>query len=65
MRSHDEYLEAMREAEEHAAQNMVAQCEADGGHVFEVTGEPPYRCTFCGFAHDETNSGKLVRSDQQ
>ena len=35
---------------------------AEQGHVFEVKGDPPYKCTFCGLRHDETDGGKFVRS---
>lgn len=40
----------------------VERCEADGGHVFEIVHAPPYRCTFCGLSHAETDGGKFIRS---
>ena len=26
------------------------ECEEQGGHVFEMNGPPPWKCTFCGYA---------------
>ena len=43
----------------------VAECTDDLGHVFEVRGDPPYKCTFCGFHHEETVGGLFVRATQR
>lgn len=45
--------------------STVAECTDDLGHVFEVRGDPPYKCTFCGFHHEETVGGLFVRATQR
>jgi DNA-directed RNA polymerase subunit RPC12/RpoP len=40
----------------------VPECTDELGHVFEVRGDPPYRCTFCNFTHEETVGGLFVRA---
>lgn len=64
---HDPSCPAVTSADMHPCEcNFISpeECEAAGGHVFEVRGKPPYRCTFCDFQHDKTDSGKLVRSNR-
>jgi predicted Zn-ribbon and HTH transcriptional regulator len=62
----DRIVEAMtgaaRKSVEEELRERYAKCEEDGGHVFEVVHAPPYRCTFCGFSHTETDGGKFIRA---
>lgn len=48
-------------------ENLTCEArEANGlepcDHVFEVKGDPPYHCTFCGLSHEETSGGLFVRA---